>query len=310
MSQTLNKQEADLLKKAATTASISVASILCALKLWASLSTGSLAVLSSLIDSLADVFASSISFVAVRFSSRPASCNHRYGYGRAESVSALLQSAFITGSGLFVLYDGIDRLLNPVALQKTNFGILIMFVSLIITLFLIAFQNFVARKTASPAVEADKMHYLVDVLTNASIIVSLVAVRYFHLAWFDMLTAVFISAFLIYNAYKIAADAVANLTDQELSPLIRSKVIDIIRHSEGIKGFHDFRSRDLGGMYHFEIHLELDGQITLEEAHTLTDLVENKIKERFPQAQVIIHQDPYGIAENHLDDQLGQCDLF
>ena len=82
--------------------------------------------------------------------------------------------------------------------------------------------------------------------------------------------------------------------------------INIINSSEGIKGFHDLRSRDLGGIYLFEIHLELDGNLNLFSVHEITEAVENKIKKEFNNAQVIIHQDPFGIKEDRLDDTLGE----
>lgn len=298
------------LKTLAASASVLLAVSLCLLKTFGTFYTGSLAILSSLIDSLADVFASSISFIAIHFSTRPASQNHRYGYGRAESISALVQSAFVAGSGLFVMYDGINRLINPAPLSKTDFGIMVMVISLVATLTLICFQKYVAKKTGSPAIHADSAHYTVDVLTNASIILSLIVVKFFNISWFDILTAFIISLYLIYNAYQIAADAIAALTDRELDESIRNQVIDIIIHSEGIEGFHDFRSRDLGGTYFFEIHLELDGNLTLSQAHAFTDKVEENIQKFFPGAQVIIHQDPYGLHENRLDYAInGHCDI-
>ena len=305
-----NKEDLNRLKRLAATLSVSLAVALCFLKIFGSIYTGSLAILSSLIDSLADVFASSLSFVAIKFSTRPASLEHRYGYGRAESISALAQSAFIAGSGLFVMYDGITRIISPAPLEQTDFGIMVMTISLLATLALIAFQKYVTKKTASPAIKADSAHYTVDVLTNLSIIISLLVVKFLGINWFDILTAFVISAYLIFNAYKLAAEAVSALTDRELSPENRQKVIDIVNNSEGIKGYHDFRSRDLGGTYFFEIHLELDGNLTLNITHQLTDKVEEAIKKQFPEAQVIIHQDPYGLRENRLDYTIeGSCKL-
>lgn len=305
-----NTEYLNKLKRLAATLSVSLAVALCFLKIFGSIYTGSLAILSSLIDSLADVFASSLSFVAIKFSTRPASLEHRYGYGRAESISALAQAAFIAGSGLFVMYDGITRIINPAPLEQTDFGIMVMAISLLATLALIAFQKYVTKKTASPAIKADSAHYTVDVLTNLSIIISLLVVKYLGINRFDILTAFVISAYLIFNAYKLAAEAISALTDRELSPEIRQKVIDIVNNSDGIKGYHDFRSRDLGGTYFFEIHLELDGNLTLNITHQLTDKVEEAIKKQFPEAQVIIHQDPYGLRENRLDYTIeGSCKL-
>ncbi len=308
MPQSINKDKINKLKKVAVSTSIGVACLLCAIKTIASVYTGSLAVLSSLIDSLSDVFASAVSYIAINFSTRPANCSHRYGYGRVESLSALVQAAFVAGSGLFVLCDGINRLLNPIEVHQTTFGLVVMIVSLLVTLGLISFQKYVAKVTGSVAISADSAHYVVDVLTNGSIIMSLIVVKLFGFMWFDILTAGIISIYLIYNAYKIAAEAVGDLTDKELGDDIRKKVINIVSDCEGIKGFHDLRSRDLGGTYLFEIHLELDGNLSLFEVHNFSEHVEEKIKQEFPNAQVIIHQDPFGIKENRLDDFLdGVC---
>ncbi len=299
--QPLNQEQTNRLKKTAAIASISLSVALSLLKTFGALYTGSLAVLSSLIDSLADIFASSVTFIAVKFSSRPASYNHRYGYGKAESLSALIQSAFIAGSGIFVMYDGFSRLLEPRKLEQTSTGILIMLISLIGTIALIAFQKYVTRRTRSDAISADSAHYTVDVMTNLSIIASLLIVQYFEINWFDTLTAFAISTYLLINAYHLARNAVRILTDAELSDDIRSNVIKIVREIPFTQGIHDLRTRDLGGSYMFEFHLELDGNLSLYDAHDLTDMVEDEILETYPNAQIIIHQDPAGIKEERLD---------
>ncbi len=299
--QTTNKEQAAFLKKSAVCASIFLAVSLCILKVFGAIYTDSLAVLSSLIDSLADVFASAVSFVAIKIALRPASCEHRYGFGKAESISALLQSAFIAGSGMFVLYDGIARFFNPVALKQTTAGIAVMLVSLFATIFLIMFQRYVAKKTNSIAIRADSAHYTVDVITNAAIIISLLVVEYFHFLWFDSLAACFVSAYLLWGAYKIAKSSLYMLTDSELDESIRKKVADIVLHVDGVLGIHDFRSRDLGGQYMFEIHVEINGNVPLYTAHEISDNAENAILAEFPDAQIIVHQDPYGLKENRLD---------
>lgn len=300
----LNNDELNRLKKIASTASLSVAAILTILKTFGALYTGSLAVLSSMIDSLADIFASSITFIAIRFSSRPASYNHRYGYGKAESLSALVQSAFVAGSGFFVMYDGFNRLITPQPLTQTNIGIIVMVISLVITLALIVFQKQVARLTKSQAIHADSAHYTVDVITNASIIITLLVVKYFHISWFDTLAAFIISSYLLINAYKLAKEAIGTLMDTELSDDIRNNIKRIVNESPFAKGMHDLRTRDLGGVYMFEFHLELDGDLPLSAAHEMTDMVEDAILDVYPQAQIIIHQDPAGVKEERLDNKI------
>lgn len=299
-----DKENNNRLKNMATLASVSLSVSLSVLKLFAALYTGSLAILSSLVDSLADIFASVITFVAVRVSSQPANRLHRYGYGKAEALSALIQSAFIAGSGMFVLYEAANRFIKPRPIDDSSAGLLVMAASLAATIVLIAFQKYVVKKTQSIAVSADSMHYMVDVVTNLSVIGGLLAVKLFNITWFDTLAAIFVSGYLLVNAYGIAHNAVSMLMDKELGPEIRGRVKEIVRNCSFIRGMHDFRSRDLGGVYLFELHLELDGSLSLYEAHELTDVVEQEIEKEFPGAQVIVHQDPAGVEEDRLDDRL------
>lgn len=306
----LTETQINRLKKRAAACSICLAVTLIVIKTIGVLYTGSLSVLSSMIDSLADLFASSITFIAVRFSSQPADCEHRYGHGKAEALSALIQSAFIAGSGIFVIYDGITRFISPRPLEQTAVGILVMGVSLFLTLFLIAYQRYVARQTNSQAIRADAAHYTVDVITNISIILTLVVVYYFGFYWFDTLTAFLVSVYLLLNAYRLAADAVALLLDRELNRTVRENVEKIVLSSAHVQGMHDLRTRDLGGVYMFEFHLELDGELTLNIAHQYCDNVEAEIHKLYPTAQIIIHQDPAGLKENRLDHNLvGNCQL-
>ncbi len=299
-----DRQTNDRLKHRAAVASILLAFLLSGLKLFATIASGSLAVFSSLIDSISDVLGSAITFVAVKYSTKPASIRHRYGYGKAEAVSALIQAFFVAGSGLFVLYDAVVRFFHPRVLEETPLAIGIMVFSLLATLVLIAYQKHVATLTKSQAINADSAHYVVDILTNTSIIISLTVVKFFEIYWFDTLTALVIAVYLLYNAYQLVMEAFAVLLDHELSDDIRQNIGRIISAHDFVKGFHDVRTHSLGNEYLFEIHLELDGRLSLYEAHQLSDKVETAILEEYPNAQVIIHQDPSGVAEERLDEKL------
>lgn len=292
------------LKNLAAVLSISIAALLSLVKAAAVFYTGSLSILSSMIDSLADVLSSLITYVAICISDRPISERHRYGYGKAEAVSALMQAAFIAGSAGFILYDGVMRFIHPVVVEQTTLGISIMLFSLVLTLGLIIFQRYVIKHTNSKAIEADSAHYTVDVLSNFSVILSLLMVRYFHWQWFDVLTAVLIAIYLAFNAVHLAYDALNEITDAEVDEAIKQDIINIITSVDGVKGFHDLRTRVSGARMFIEIHLELDGQLSLFKTHTIADMVEEKIMASYPQAQIIIHQDPYGIKENRLDNQI------
>ena len=275
-------------------------------KLFAFIKSGSLAVFSSLIDSVTDLFASTVSFLAVYFSSKPASINHRYGFGKTEALSALLQALFVGASGLFVIVDGIKRLINPIEINQIDIAIYIMVFSIISTLFLVLFQTYVAKKTNSLAIKADRAHYVVDFLTNSTVIISLICVHFFGFYLFDVIAGLFISVYLLYNAYSLAKESIDLITDRELSNDIRENIKHIVLETDGVLGMHDFRSRSLGDIYFVELHLELDGNISLYSAHDLTNIVEKKITESYPNSQILIHQDPYGVNEERIDHKLSK----
>ncbi len=292
------------LKKTAVAAGVLLAILLIVLKLIAFIKTDSLAIFSSLLDSITDLFASMISFIAVYFSTKPASSNHRYGYGKTEALSAFLQAIFVGASGIFVIVDGIKRLINPIQIEQTDMGIVVMFFSIFATFLLVAYQTYVANKTNSLAIKADRAHYTVDFLTNTAVIISLVLVHFFNFFYFDVIAALFISAYLLYNAYMLATKSIEQITDKELPSNIRKKVIEVVLKCNDVKGMHDFRTRNFGGGYYFELHLELDGSISLSKAHQITENIEKKILDIYPGSQILIHQDPYGIRENRLDYQI------
>ncbi|MBR3502364.1 MAG: cation diffusion facilitator family transporter [Alphaproteobacteria bacterium] len=298
------------LKMLAAESGIFLALILGVIKAITAFYTGSLSIFSSMIDSLADAFSSLISLIAVRFSALPLSDRHRYGYGKAESLSAFLQAAFIIGSGFFVLYDGIRRFIKPENVTETTLGLVVMIFSIFATFAVILFQKYAARKTKSLALEAESQHYVVDILTNSAIILALFGLKYFGWQWIDILTALGISGYLIFNAVILAIKALDDITDREADDETKRIILDIVAQTKGVLGCHDLRSRVSGARVFVELHLELNGEQRLFEAHKISDEVEDKIKERLPYVQVIIHQDPFGLKENRLDDELkGHCDL-
>ena len=292
------------LKKLAAISSISVSAFLCLIKVIAVMYTGSLAVLSSMIDSLADIFASLITFLAVKTSLKPASVSYRYGYGKAEALSALFQACFISVSGAYIFYDALLRLWKPQPLVKTDIGLLIMIASLIITLCLVSFQRYVSKKTSSLAIEADSAHYSIDILTNISIILSLFIVKIWNIYWLDSVIAAAISVYLLHSAYNLGKQAISLLLDKELNDNIRNHIFEIVKQHPLSLKIHDLRTRNLGAAYMFEFHLELDGNLNLYTAHKYTDEVERLIRKHYPDAQIIIHQDPSGIKEERLDNKL------
>lgn len=307
----LSKSKKDRLKHQAAAASISLAVVLCLLKGWGAYLSGSLAVLSSMIDSLSDIVASVITFGAIKISGRPASCDYRYGYGKVEALSACAQAMFIAMSGAFIFYDAIERLIEQKILTHSLSGLIIMGISLVMTLVLVAFQRHVAKVTNSQAIMADSKHYSVDILTNAAVLVSLAIIYWWKIYWVDAAMAMAAAIYLFYSAYDLAKSAAFLLLDRELPRNVRQKVSKIVRSHYSKPELHDLRTHDLGGFYMFEFHLELDGNLSLSQAHEYTEEIEQMLHDVYPEAQIIIHQEPKGYDEVRLDSKLtGEgCDI-
>jgi len=285
----------NILLRRATWASVTVALLLIVGKMAAWLMTGSLSVMASLVDSLMDAAASTINLVAVRLSLNPADSEHRFGHGKAEFLAGLAQASFIAGSSFFLLIHAVERIRNPPPLNDARVGIIIMVLAIVITLLLLAYQYRVIQITNSTAIRADALHYATDILTNAGTIVALVLARH---GWpgLDPLFAMVIAGFIFYSACKIGYDATQMLMDRELPSEVREKIIRIARKPPQVRGVHDVRTRQSGQTIMIQLHLELDDDIPLRRAHGVARAVEKEILRNWPEADVIIHQDPVNIS--------------
>lgn len=285
------------LLRLATHASVAVAAVLIALKFGAWVLTDSVAILSSLVDSVLDSMASVVNLIAVRQALAPADAEHRFGHGKAESIAGLGQAAFVAGSAVFVLVEAVSRLVAPHAIGYGTVGLAVMAISMVLTLALVRFQIQVVRRTGSTAISADSLHYRADILVNAGIIGSLGVSFYVGVTWIDPLVALVISGYILYSAWAIARASLDALMDREFPDTDRQRILDIVAAHTQVKGVHDLRTRRSGLQPFIQFHLELDGSMTLHDAHIVSDQVEAEVMAAFPGAEVIIHQDPHGIAE-------------
>ncbi|MFP6745829.1 MAG: cation diffusion facilitator family transporter [Alphaproteobacteria bacterium] len=295
----VSPDEAGRLMKMATTASVAVAVTLIAIKVTAWLLTDSISILSSLIDSLMDVLASVVNLLAVRQALMPPDREHRFGHGKAEPLAGLAQSAFIAGSAALLTVEAVRRLFLPQPVSHVEVGIGVMVVSIVLTVGLVALQRYVVRRTASTAVGADALHYQSDILINGSVIVSLSLSHWFgwHLA--DPVFAIAIAAYLVRGAWVISRRSLDVLMDREFPDAERARIKEIALGHAEVTGMHDLRTRQAGIRQFIQLHLEMDGDMRLGRAHDIADEVEAWIRDAYPGAEVIIHQDPEGLVENH-----------
>lgn len=276
----------------ASYASLAVAISLISIKVIAFFMTGSVAMLSSLIDSTLDLLASVINYIAIRQALVPADKEHRFGHGKAEALAGLAQAAFISGSSVFLVFESVDRLLHPVTLQHGAIGIGVMVISLILTIVLVAYQRSVIRRTGSLAVRADAFHYITDISMNLGVIAALVLTFYFDMTLADPLIALAIAVYIMYAAWTIAIQSLNQLMDRELPDEERERIQAIATNTDDVIAIHDLRTRTSGRKVFIELHLEMDGEMNLYQAHRIADDVHRRLQEVYPEADIMIHQDP------------------
>ncbi len=283
-------------KNSAARLSILAAGFLVALKTVTGLLTGSISVWASLLDSAMDIFASTINLVAVRAASRPADEDHAYGHGKAESLAGLFQSLFIAASGVYLIWEASRRIVRPHQTSYEGVGMATMFVATVTSLALVMRLRRVARETESPALHADALHYVTDIYTNASALVALLIVRLSNWQIADPLISILIALYILWSAITVGRESIDALMDRRLPPEVDEQIAEIVSRFRplGVLGFHDLRTRRSGSQKFIDLHLEVERDQRLQEAHDVTVRVLRTIEAEIPRARVQIHTDPAG----------------
>ena len=283
--------------RGATYAAVAVAGLLIAVKMGAWLLTDSVSMLATLVDSMLDAAASLVNLYAVRQALQPADREHRFGHGKAEPLAGLGQSAFIAGSAVFLLIEAGQRFWQPQAVEHGTIGIGVMVFSIVVTFALVAFQSRVIRRTKSLAISADSLHYRGDLLVNAGVILALVAAGEFGLRYADPVIGGAIAAYIVWNAWQIFSGSLNHLMDREFDDADRDRIKGLVLSHPEVLALHDLRTRTSGRDSFIQLHMELHGSMSLLRAHDVSDEVEIQIRRAFPGAEVIIHQDPFGLEK-------------
>jgi len=284
------------LLRLATQASLGVALVLILVKISGWWLTESVSLLASLLDSSADLVASMLTFLAVRWALIPPDHDHRFGHGKAEALAALAQSMFILGSAVMLALQAIGRLANPQPIENTGIGIAVMLLSIVLTALLVMFQYSVVRRTGSTAIQADALHYATDLLGNLAVIIAL-----FLSAWgmvrADALIGLLISGYVAWSAVQIARMALNQLMDRELPDEIAQHARELALHVPGVHSIASLRTRQSGNVYFFELYIVLDDRLPLRAAHDIGDQVKSAIEAAYPSADVMIHEEPASVAQ-------------
>ncbi len=297
------------LTRSAAYASIGVAVFLAALKGWATWRTGSTAMLGSLADTALDLVASIATLVGVWVAAQPADDKHRFGHGKAEALAAVFQVMLIALSASAIAFRAVLRLVEGGETSAASEGIAVSLAAIAATLGLLAWQRHVIKRTGSLAIRTDHVHYQSDLLLNLAVIAALVLDQYLGFARADPLFGLAIAAWLLWGAWRAAADAIDQIMDKEWPEEKRQRFVALAARHPELSNLHDLRTRTSGARDFVQFHVDLPGATTVAAAHAVIERVEADVLREFPDAEVIVHIDPQG----HVDEPgnpLAEADEF
>lgn len=283
------------LQKKATIISSLVAFFLAIFKLFIWIFTNSIAILSSAIDSLLDMFVSVFNYFALVNSEKNPDKKFNYWRGKIEALASFLEWIIISLSWIFVFYESLSKIILWEKIEKIWFWIFVMIFSVFVTFFLVLFLNYVWKKTKNLVIKADSLHYKTDLYTNVWILIWLLFIYFTEIYYIDAVLWIIISFYIIFSAYKLIKEWFLLLLDISLSEGEVWKILDILKNEKEVKSFHEFKTRKSGEMKFVEAHLIFDENISLLKSHNISHKIEDRIRKLDEKSKwhILFHLDPY-----------------
>jgi len=289
-------------QKKATIVATTVAAFLTVVKLIFGVASGSVSVLASAIDSLLDMAISIFNYFAVRISEEKPTDSYHYAKGKIEAIAAVIEATVITLSGLYIIYQAIQKINSDTTVTMLGSSITVMLISIVVTYQLVSYLNSVADETNSLIIKSDALHYKTDLISNIAVLVALILVKITGWGIIDALLGLAIGVYIIYSAYEIGAEGVGILLDKALEADVVEQIGQIIDSSDEVNGYHWLKTRTDGSRNFVEFHLVLHPDMKLSEAHDISDEIESQIVNIDTAKSWIItpHYDPYD--DEHIND--------
>lgn len=290
-----NLQARARLTRSAAFASIAMAAILAALKVWAVLRTDSTAMLGSLADTALDLVASVATLIGVWIAAQPADREHRFGHGKAEALAAMFQVVLISLSAVGLAFRAIEQFLGGHRVAGASEGIAVSVAAIAGTFVLLWWQRRVISRTDSVAIKTDNLHYKSDLYLNMGVIAALALDHYLGLGGADPLFGLAIAVWLAWGGWRASAEALDHLMDKEWPLEKKDQFLAVVARHPELKGVHDLRTRTSGTHDFVQFHAMVNGAMSVAEAHRVMDEIEERIEREFPGVEVLIHPDPEGL---------------
>ncbi|MBI3737976.1 MAG: cation transporter [Chloroflexi bacterium] len=301
----MSHQKAQQEKTTAALSSVIAAIGLTTFKIIVGLLTNSLGILAEAAHSGLDLMAALMTFFAVRVADKPADREHPFGHGKMENISALFETVLLLATSGWIIYEAAHRLTAPeVHVEVSIWSFVVMGTSIIVDVTRSRILLQAARKHNSQALEADALHFSTDIWSSSVVIMGLVFVlvgRYFPSLAFlekgDAIAALVVAMIVIYVSAELGIRSIQALLDAAPKNGEYEKIIEEVGRMKGIANVHAVRIRSSGAGWFVDMHVTMDGDMTLKESHALTEKVERRVQKILPKSDVTVHVEPLEMAE-------------
>ncbi len=269
--------------------------------------SGSVSIISEAVHTIIDLLASVMAYFSIRVSEKEADDKHPYGHGKFENISGVVEALLIFVASGWIIFHAVTRLMDEEKIldhSALGLGFIVMIISALINLVVSRRLFRVARETDSVALKADALHLSTHVYTSLGVGFSLLAIYFTGWHFLDPVAAIVVASYILKEAFEILSEAFRPLTDIALPQEEQQTIKTIIeKHTADELSYHMLRSRKAGPNRELDFHLEVPGTMSVADAHTICDAVEEDLKSALPNLAVTIHVEPQGYHEDTQQEQ-------
>ena len=270
--------------------------LLSVLKIVIGFLSGSLAVVADGIDSAGDVIASVITLFTAHVVTRPPNLKYVYGYERADTIASKVLAFIIFFAGAQLAISTIHRLFEGISREiPSMLAIIVTLFSIVGKVLLAWYQYKIGKKTSSLMLQANGRNMMGDVIISMAVLIGLFFTFILKMPVFDTITALLVSMWIMYIAFRIFRESTIELMDAVEDAGVYDRVFSAISKVEGASNPHRTRVRKIGHQYMVAVDVEVDGDISVNEAHQLSHKVEQEIRAELKEVyDVMVHTEPVG----------------
>lgn len=273
--------------------SIIVAFAVTGLKIVAWRMTGSVALYSDALESIANVVTAIAAFWAIKISHMPADSDHPFGHHKAEYFSAVLEGVLIVVAALLIIAKVWDSLRNPAPLEEPWMGLAVNTSAAVVNAVWAFILIRAGRAERSPALVADGQHVMTDVVTSVGVLIGLIGAIFTGWHVLDPLLALVVALNILYQGWKVMGESLSGLMDRAVDNEEHLRIRDIISaNSKGALEVHDLKTRIAGRATFIEFHMVVEADMTVAESHAICDRIEDALKAEIPSVRITIHVEP------------------